>query len=160
LLVVTYTNDAAADLREKIRAALSASLIEEPDSPSLSRQLVKLSGARISTISSFCLSVVKANFQLSGLPSDFSVLSDTQDILLRKNVADELISDFFFGRVSKEEANIADFSAFADTFGKPGNDEALADAVYYGPTDRTIRDRNEAVQLWLEWLKRAHKEEP
>lgn len=38
--------------------------------------------------------------------------------------------------------------------------EALADAVYYGPTDRTIRDRNEAVQLWLEWLKRAHKEEP
>lgn len=129
LLVVTYTNDAASDLREKIRAALSASLIEDPDSPALSRQLIKLSGARISTISSFCLSVVKANFQLSGLPSDFSVLSDTQDILLRKNVADELISDFFFGRVSKEEANIADFSAFADTFGKPGNDEALADAV-------------------------------
>ena len=147
LLVVTFTNDAAADLREKIRAALSASLIDEPDSPHLSRQLVKLSGARISTISSFCLSLVKANFQLAALPSDFSVLSDTQDVLLRKNVADELISDFFFGRVEKSEADIADFSAFADTFGKPGDDTALAEAVSH------IYDKLSSAARFIETLK-------
>lgn len=129
MLVVTFTNDAASDLREKIRSALSKSLLDNPESMHMSRQLVRLSGAKISTISSFCLSLVKSNFQLAALPSDFSVLSDTQDILLRKNVADELISDFFFDRVSEEEANIKNFSSFADTFGKPGDDEALADSV-------------------------------
>ncbi len=147
LLVVTFTNDAASDLREKIRAALSASLIDEPDSPHLSRQLVKLSGARISTISSFCLSLVKANFQLASLPSDFSVLSDTQDVLLRKNVADELVSDFFFGRVGKDEADISDFSAFADTFGKPGDDTALAEAVSH------IYDKLSSSARFIETLK-------
>lgn len=147
LLVVTFTNDAAADLREKIRAALSASLIDFPESTHLSRQLVKLSGAKISTISSFCLSLVKSNFQLASLPSDFSVLSDTQDVLLRKNVADELISDFFFGRVEKDEANIADFSAFADTFGKPGDDEALSEAVSH------IYDKLSSTARFIETLK-------
>lgn len=129
MLVVTFTNDAAADLREKIRAALSKAMVESPDSRHMSRQLIKLSGAKISTISSFCLSLVKANYRAAGLPSDFGVLSETQDLLLRKNIADELVSDFFYGRVPQEEANIPDFAAFADTFGKPGNDEALAEAV-------------------------------
>ncbi len=129
MLVVTFTNDAAADLREKIRSALSKALIDAPGSEHMSRQLVRLSGAKISTISSFCLSLVKSNFQLAGLPSDFSVLSETQDVLLRKNVADELISDFFFGRVSRSEADIKDFSSFADTFGKPGSDKALSESV-------------------------------
>lgn len=129
MLVVTFTNDAAADLREKIRAALSKALLENPESRHMSRQLIKLSGAKISTISSFCLSLVKNNYRAAGLPSDFGVLSETQDVLLRKNIADELISDFFYGRVMQSEADIPDFAAFADTFGKAGNDEALAEAV-------------------------------
>ncbi|MBQ9746890.1 MAG: UvrD-helicase domain-containing protein [Clostridia bacterium] len=129
MLVVTFTNDAAADLREKIRSALSKALLESPDSRHMSRQLIKLSGAKISTISSFCLSLVKANYSAAHLPCDFGVLSETQDVLLRKNIADELISDFFYGRVPKQEADIPDFAAFADTFGKPGNDEVLAESV-------------------------------
>ena len=44
MLVVTFTNDAAADLREKIRAALSKAMLESPDSRHMSRQLIKLSG--------------------------------------------------------------------------------------------------------------------
>ena len=87
MLVVTFTNDAAADLREKIRAALSKAMVDSPDSRHMSRQLIKLSGAKISTISSFCLSLVKANYRAAGLPSDFGVLSETQDVLLRKNIA-------------------------------------------------------------------------
>ena len=129
MLVVTFTTAAAADLREKIRSALSKAMVESPDSRHMARQLIKLSGAKISTISSFCLSLVKSNYRAAGLASDFGVLSETQDVLLRKNVADELISDFFYGRVTKEEADIPDFAAFADTFGKPGNDEALAESV-------------------------------
>lgn len=147
MLVVTFTNDAASDLREKIRSALSKALVDDPSSAHMSRQLVRLSGARISTISSFCLSIVKANFQLASLPSDFSVLSDTQDILLRKNVADELVSDFFYGRVPKEEANISNFEAFADTFGKSGNDEVLVESV------SKIYDKLSSTSDFIETLK-------
>jgi len=146
MLVVTFTNDAAADLREKIRAALSKAMLESPDSRHMSRQLIKLSGAKISTISSFCLSLVKANYRAAGLPSDFGVLSETQDVLLRKNIADELVSDFFYGRVPKEEADIPDFAAFADTFGKPGNDEALAESVSH------IYDKLSSTALFEETL--------
>ena len=146
MLVVTFTNDAAADLREKIRASLSKAMVESPDSRHMSRQLIKLSGAKISTISSFCLSLVKANYRAAGLPSDFGVLSETQDVLLRKNIADELISDFFYGRVPKEEADIPDFAAFADTFGKPGNDEALAESVSH------IYDKLSSTALFEETL--------
>ncbi len=146
MLVVTFTNDAAADLREKIRASLSKALLENPESRHMSRQLIKLSGAKISTISSFCLSLVKANYRAAGLPSDFGVLSETQDVLLRKNIADELISDFFYGRVPKEEADIPDFAAFADTFGKAGNDEELAEAVSH------IYDKLSSTALFEETL--------
>ena len=146
MLVVTFTNDAAADLREKIRSALSKALLEEPDSRHMARQLIKLSGAKISTISSFCLSLVKANYRAAGLPSDFGVLSETQDLLLRKNMADELISDFFYGRVPKEEADISDFAAFSDTFGKPGSDEALAESVSH------IYDKLSSTALFEETL--------
>lgn len=147
MLVVTFTNDAASDLREKIRSALSKALVDDPSSTHMSRQLVRLSGARISTISSFCLSIVRANFQLASLPSDFSVLSDTQDTLLRKNVADELVSDFFCGRVPKEEADISNFEAFADTFGKSGNDEVLVESV------SRIYDKLSSTADFIETLK-------
>lgn len=146
MLVVTFTNDAAADLREKIRSALSGALLDNPESRHMSRQLIKLSGAKISTISSFCLSLVKANYRAAGLPSDFGVLSETQDVLLRKNIADELISDFFYGRVPKEEADIPDFAAFADTFGKAGNDEELAETVSH------IYDKLSSTALFEETL--------
>ena len=146
MLVVTFTNDAAADLREKIRSALSGALLDNPESRHMSRQLIKLSGAKISTISSFCLSLVKANYRAAGLPSDFGVLSETQDVLLRKNIADELISDFFYGRVPREEADIPDFAAFADTFGKAGNDEELAEAVSH------IYDKLSSTALFEETL--------
>ena len=153
MLVVTFTNDAASDLREKIRSALSKALLESPDSRHMARQLIKLSGAKISTISSFCLSLVKANYRAAGLPSDFGVLSDTQDTLLRKNVADELISDFFYGRVPREEADIPDFAAFSDTFGKPGSDEELAEAVsdIYNKLSSTALFE-ETISLWISEL--------
>ena len=99
MLIVTFTNDAASDLLVKIRKALSSALSDNPSSSHMRRQLIKSSGAKISTISSFCASLVRSNFQLCKVPSDFSVLSDTQDELLRLNIADELISDYYADRV-------------------------------------------------------------
>ena len=131
MLIVTFTNDAASDLLVKIRKALSSALSDNPSSSHMRRQLIKSSGAKISTISSFCASLVRSNFQLCKVPSDFSVLSDTQDELLRLNIADELINDYYAGRVEETFGKIEDFGAFADTFGKPGDDAALSGNISF-----------------------------
>ncbi len=129
LLIVTFTNDAANDLRRKIRKALSDSISQDPTSTHMRRQLLKVSGAKISTIDGFCSTLVRANFALVGLPADFSMLSGAEDILLQKNVADELIGDYYEGRVEPHFGVIEDFGAFADTFGKSGNDALLAENI-------------------------------
>ena len=67
LLIVTFTNAAAAQMRERISDVLSRRLEEEPDNSHLQRQLTLLHNARITTIDSFCLFVIRNNFNDIGL---------------------------------------------------------------------------------------------
>ena len=62
LLVVTFTNAAAAEMRERIAAAISKALDKEPTSKNLQKQLTLLNRANITTMHSFCLDVIKNNF--------------------------------------------------------------------------------------------------
>ena len=64
LLVVTFTNAAATEMKERIGDALSAALERDPDSEILQRQLALLNRASITTIHSFCLELIKNNFHL------------------------------------------------------------------------------------------------
>ena len=67
LLVVTFTNAAAAEMRERIGKALSARLCQTPDNVHLQRQVSLLHNAQITTIDSFCLFVIRNNFNDIGL---------------------------------------------------------------------------------------------
>ena len=69
LLVVTFTRAAANELKTRISAALSAALTEQPGNRHLTRQLISLGSASICTIDSFCLSLVRANFQEANFPA-------------------------------------------------------------------------------------------
>ena len=62
LLIVTFTNAAAAQMRERISMALSRRLEEDSDNTHLQRQLTLLHNARITTIDSFCRVVIRNNF--------------------------------------------------------------------------------------------------
>jgi len=68
MLIVTFTRAAAAELRERISSALASALAEDPTDAHLTRQTVILGSADISTIDSFCLNVVKTNFERLTLP--------------------------------------------------------------------------------------------
>ena len=62
LLVVTFTNAAASEMRERVLNAIYKKIDEEPENEKLQKQIILLNRASICTIDSFCLDVVKNNF--------------------------------------------------------------------------------------------------
>ena len=81
LAAVTFTEKAAAELRQRLDSRVSK-LLEEQPGEFLQEQLVRLSSARISTISSFCLSLIQDNIRLLPLDEGFSVGDETQTRML------------------------------------------------------------------------------
>lgn len=90
LLVVTFTNAAAAEMRERIGAAISKALDQNPDSKLLQRQMTLLNKASITTIHSFCLDVIKSNFHKIDLDPNFRIADETESILLKQETINEL----------------------------------------------------------------------
>ncbi|MBP5378800.1 MAG: UvrD-helicase domain-containing protein, partial [Ruminococcus sp.] len=92
MVVVTFTNDAAAELKKRLDSKLRALINERPDDRHLLRQQILLQSARISTINSFCFDLIRDNTGENGVTSGFSVLDDTDNKVLRANALEELIN--------------------------------------------------------------------
>lgn len=94
LLIVTFTNAAAAQMKEKISAAISKKIAENPADKRLRRQQLMLPCANICTIDSFCINLVRENFHVLGISPDFGLLDEGKLAVLRDKavtaVAEEL----------------------------------------------------------------------
>ena len=84
LLVMTFTNAAASEMRERLARALLDKLDEAPENTALQRQYMLLGKANIMTIHSFCLNLIKENFHMLSVDPDFSV-GDVNEIKLLLN---------------------------------------------------------------------------
>lgn len=93
LLVVTFTNAAASEMRERIGNALAKKLCENPGSRVIQKQLALLGKAKITTIHAFCLDVIKNNFHMLDLDPDFRVGDETEVLLLKNETLEELFED-------------------------------------------------------------------
>lgn len=91
LLVVTFTNAAAAEMRERIGIALSRQLEAAPENVHLQKQLSLLHNAQITTIDSFCLFLIRNNFNDIGLDPGFRIADEGELTLLRQDVLSELL---------------------------------------------------------------------
>ena len=91
LLIVTFTRAAAAELRERIGAALTEAIGRDPGNRHLQNQLIGLGGAHISTIDAFCREHVKAHFAELGLPAPSTGVS-LADLLRRPAVSYEALA--------------------------------------------------------------------
>ncbi len=124
LLVATFTNAAAAEMRQRIREALEQELFRHPDSQHLRRQLALMNKTSITTLHSFCLEVIQRYFQVIGIDPKFRIASETEAELLRNDVLEQLMEEVYGS--SPEES---DFWRLVDWFGGERGDEALSRLV-------------------------------
>ena len=95
LLVVTFTSAAAAQMRERISQALSDAVDEQPENAHLTRQLTLIHHAQITTIDSFCLYLIRNHFDEISLDPDFRVADEGEVRLLKRDVLDEMLEEYF-----------------------------------------------------------------
>ena len=119
ILVVTFTNAAAAEMRERIEKKLTDELETHPE---LARQLVLLAGASISTLHSFCQRLIRENFSSVDVDPKFRLLGEQERELMRQRVVREVFE-------KKYEEQDADFLRFVRSYGSDRDDTALYEMV-------------------------------
>jgi len=92
-LIVTFTKAATAELRARLYKELSAYIKEHPENKRARRQLSLIGLAKISTIHSFCLDIIRSNFQALSLPSTLRMGEETEVNVLMSNTLDRIIGE-------------------------------------------------------------------
>ena len=121
MLVVTFTRAAAGELRARIAKALSDAIALSPQKEHLSRQLMLLSGASISTIDSFYYDLVRANFQQAGFSASIRLADETELLSLRRELMNDVVDEMY----TQNE----DFSLVSDTLCDMRSEGGLTDTL-------------------------------
>ena len=98
LLVVTFTNAAAAEMRKRLAAALEEKIRRDPRATHLRRQLLLLNKAQISTVHSFCLEVIREYYHLIDLDPSFRMLDEGEALLLQQDLLEDLLEEYYAGQ--------------------------------------------------------------
>ena len=122
LLVMTFTNAAAAEMRERISQAIDRLLEQEPENAHLQMQATLARHAQITTIDSFCLNLIRNHFDCLELDPAFRIGDEGELTLLRQDVMQQMLEDRY------EEAD-PDFERFVQTFAQGKGDGGISDYI-------------------------------
>ena len=122
LLVMTFTNAAAAEMRERIGEALEKRLEEDPGDRNLERQSMLLPHAKITTIDSFCLGLLREHFHELDIDPGFRVADEGELLLLQGDVLKALLEDCY-------QESDPEFLRFADCYASGKTDSGLEDYI-------------------------------
>ncbi len=122
LLIVTFTNAAAAEMRARIEKKLYEEIQKAPDNVALIKQKYLLSSADISTIDSFCIRMLRENFEKCDIEPDFKIIEATKEKLITQKILREIFTEAI---QNKPDA----LKILLELTGCENNDENLCDKV-------------------------------
>lgn len=122
LLIVTFTEAAAAEMKERIRGAIEKKMEERPDDEHLKQQATLIHSARITTIHSFCLSVIREHFHSIDLDPSFRIGEEGELRLMRQDVLEELLE-------KKYQEGDAKFLEFAESYARGRDDRKMEELI-------------------------------
>ena len=122
LLVMTFTNAAAAEMRERIGAAVEQKLKERPKDEHLWLQAALIPQAQITTIDSFCLNIIRSHYNSLDIDPAFRMGDEGELSLLRGDCMGEMLENCY------DEAD-AEFARFVEHFGRGKSDRGIEDVI-------------------------------
>ena len=126
LLIVTFTSAAAAEMRERIHAALLQAQTEHPEDENLQRQAALIHNAQITTIDSYCMFLLRNHFHEIDLDPSFRIGDPGEIRLLEKDVMQSVLEEAY----AKAEPSFLELADALSPDAKDGRLEALVDELY------------------------------
>lgn len=122
LLIVTFTNAAAAEMRERISASIEKKLSEMPENLHLQKQMTLIHSAQITTIHSFCLNIIRNYFHTIDLDPSFRIADEAELKLLKSDVMEDLLEKHY------EDAK-EDFLIFTESYASGKSDALMEELI-------------------------------
>ena len=119
-LIITFTQDAAAELRMKISKALTEKIAQEPGNLHLQQQFQRLYLAKISTVHAFCSDILREYAYKLDISGDFRMLETNESQLLQESVVRKILEEAY-----DQIGEFDDFAAFVDTQGMGRSDDRI-----------------------------------
>ena len=121
VVLMTFTEDAASEMKERIKARLKEAFLENRD-PHIERELAELPNANISTIDAFCKRLIEENYTSLGIEPNFRIGEKNELALLKEDIVEELLEEEY-GK--KEES----FLSFVDRYSKGKQDKGIQEII-------------------------------
>lgn len=146
LLIVTFTNAAAAEMKQKIISAVSALAMKNPNRPNLIKLQIQIQNANISTMDSFCIKLVRENAAILGIEADFRVIQGGELSIMRSNALNETLD-------SLHNSDDESLLPLIEMFFKGSSDSPLGEAI------ESLYDHSCSYpfpQLWLKSIENMY----
>lgn len=145
IVVVTFTNDAAAQMKQRLSEALSEAVAKHPSNNWLAHQQSLINSAKISTIHTFCFDMIRENLQTLDISAGFKILDDADEEILISKAMENVFESFYADPEKAEILNfLTDFTCISER-----SDSELAELI------AKIHRFLMAIPFPMEWLDNA-----